>query len=522
MAKLYSSGPSMNPWLRVATTAGPVPIPIPIPAPAPAPAPAPPASAAPPPTTQAPTKVPKTRIQEPEQPPNSMGDEGCDCESYHAQGLACPCSVKFASKTGKRAVERILHKSVFFGNTHTDQVVKLQSEEEAVNDMTMASMNMNMHMNMDNVMSDSIRDGKARNRIVEVEPSHVQVLDELGKGGFCLVHNVELHLSGKGGSLVGMGTGTGPGSPISTSTSASTNTNTQTQQQDNKYCVKFLKPSILSDRRKFARGIADLAIEAHFLSTLNHPHILKIRGVAKGIKLFQPTLPKLTQTPGIEGGFFLILDKLHDTMDNKINNEWKADSEKYNSFIYKTTHDLRGAKRKAIKLIRVTIAIHLAEAMQYIHAQNICYRDLKPDNIGFDAEGNVKLFDFGLAKELKPYKRHADGTYQLTANTGSRRYMAPEVALRKRYNLAVDVFSFAILIWEMCALEKPFSGFTEMQHMNLVVQKGYRPKLDSIKTWPVGLKNVLTRCWDVDMKQRPDFREVVALLVKVEDELTDE
>ena len=74
----------------------------------------------------------------------------------------------------------------------------------------------------------------------------------------------------------------------------------------------------------------------------------------------------------------------------------------------------------------------------------------------------------------------------------------------------------------MCALEKPFSGFTEMQHMNLVVQKGYRPKLDSIKTWPVGLKNVLTRCWDVDMKQRPDFREVVALLVKVEDELTDE
>lgn len=484
MAKLYATGPAMSPWL-----AGGGPVPIPKPSPQPQPQPQPTPSQTP---TQTPTKVPKTRIQEPpEQPPTSMGDEGCDCESFHAQGLACPCSVKFASKTGKRAVERILHKSVFFGNTHTDQVVKIQSEEEAVND----------------IMSDSVRDGKARNRIVEVEPSHVQVLDELGKGGFCLVHNVELHLSG-----TGKGGGGGGGSPGGS----------PGPQQDNNYCVKFLKPSILSDRRKFARGIADLAIEAHFLSTLNHPHILKIRGVAKGIKLFQPTLPKLTQTPGIEGGFFLILDKLHDTMDNRINNEWKADSEKFNSFIYKTTHDLRGAKRKAIKLIRVTIAIHLAEAMQYIHAQNICYRDLKPDNIGFDAEGNVKLFDFGLAKELKPYKRHADGTYQLTANTGSRRYMAPEVALRKRYNLAVDVFSFAILIWEMCALEKPFSGFTELQHMNLVVQKGYRPKLDSIKTWPVGLKNVLIRCWDGDMKQRPDFREVVALLVKVEDELTDE
>jgi serine/threonine protein kinase len=44
--------------------------------------------------------------------------------------------------------------------------------------------------------------------------------------------------------------------------------------------------------------------------------------------------------------------------------------------------------------------------------------------------------DFGLAKELK--KKHLDGTFKLTGNTGSRRYMAPEVAKEQHYGLPVD------------------------------------------------------------------------------------
>jgi hypothetical protein len=49
----------------------------------------------------------------------------------------------------------------------------------------------------------------------------------------------------------------------------------------------------------------------------------------------------------------------------------------------------------------------------------------KPDNLGFDVRGDVKLFDFGLAKELDVKKKLEDGTYHLTADTGSLRYMAP-------------------------------------------------------------------------------------------------
>lgn len=57
---------------------------------------------------------------------------------------------------------------------------------------------------------------------------------------------------------------------------------------------------------------------------------------------------------------------------------------------------------------------------------SVIYRDLKPDNIGFDVRGDVKIFDLGLAKEIDPKTKLEDGTYNLTADTGSLRYMAPE------------------------------------------------------------------------------------------------
>jgi serine/threonine protein kinase len=379
-------------------------------------------------------------------------------------GRACPCSVNFAAKTGKRAVERILHKSIFFQDENVLANVELQTEAEA-----------------------AFGDWKSAvaNHVIEVEACHVEVGELLGKGGFCLVHNADIMLQ---------------------------EGQKDRPREEHDYCVKFLKPNILLERRKFARGIADLAIEAHFLATLNHPHIMKIRGVTVGVKLYEPSCPHLTNQPGINGNFFLILDKLHSTLDKKIERTWKLAAEKYNSFIYRTTHDLRGAKRLELKRQRLRVVLELATAMQYLHEYDICYRDLKPDNIGFDGKDSLKLFDFGLAKELKPYKKHADGTYHLTANTGSRRYMAPEVALRKRYNLSVDVFSFGILFWEICTLTKPFKSFTEVQHMNLVVCNGHRPKLDCLKNWPTGVKDLITKCWQDDLYARPPFCEIVESL----------
>lgn len=66
-----------------------------------------------------------------------------------------------------------------------------------------------------------------------------------------------------------------------------------------------------------------------------------------------------------------------------------------------------------------------------------CCTSQKPENIGFDVKGVVKVFDFGLAKELHPEDKLANDTYKMTGNTGSIRYMAPEVANKHTCELLV-------------------------------------------------------------------------------------
>jgi serine/threonine protein kinase len=63
--------------------------------------------------------------------------------------------------------------------------------------------------------------------------------------------------------------------------------------------------------------------------------------------------------------------------------------------------------------------------MSSLFSHSIIYRDLKPNNIGFDVRGDAKLFDFGLAIEFDNDKTK-NGAFKLTGDTGTIRYMAPE------------------------------------------------------------------------------------------------
>lgn len=157
----------------------------------------------------------------------------------------------------------------------------------------------------------------------------------------------------------------------------------------------------------------------------------------------------------------------------------------------------------------------VAVAMLYLHEEAIpnsmvLHRDLKPDNIGFTLDGTVKLLDFGLARILENADPSTNEVYSMSGETGSLRYMAPEVAEGLPYNHKADVYSFGIILWEMNAGKKPYHGLNREQFYEVVIHGGDRPPLN--KKWPQKLCSLIQDCWDTDLDKRPSFSEVVLRL----------
>ena len=129
---------------------------------------------------------------------------------------------------------------------------------------------------------------------------------------------------------------------------------------------------------------------------------------------------------------------------------------------------------------------------------------------GFTLQGTVKILDFGLAKIIENASVHSNETYKMSGETGSLRYMAPEVADGLPYNYLADVYSFGIILWEVTAHKKPFEGLNRELFYERVVHGGERPPLS--KKWPKELTSLMSECWDANMQNRPSFRDIVKRL----------
>jgi serine/threonine protein kinase len=154
---------------------------------------------------------------------------------------------------------------------------------------------------------------------------------------------------------------------------------------------------------------------------------------------------------------------------------------------------------------------------------SVMYRDIKPDNIGFDVRGDIKLFDFGLAREYDPSKRLNDGMFaNMTGDTGSPRYMDPEVALSNPYNELCDVYGFCVLLWEMLELVTPFLGYNMPMFTKKVIQGGSRPKINA--GWSTAIQDILRNGFG-DIRKRKSMRDVCQVLrseLMMEDEISDD
>ena len=207
----------------------------------------------------------------------------------------------------------------------------------------------------------------------EFSPIDVLIGRILGRGGFSEVHEARL-LRDTPALHSSKGTGSSGDEDIDSDSDSSakdeiSDEDSESDDQGHKcVVVKYLRRSVMADRKKFARGAADLVIEASLLSALKHPNIIRLLGVTEG-----PVEDNVAN--GKDHGFFLVLDRLYNTLDHKLS-EWKESQAKYSGFMFRATHDPRGKIRRAALLERLQIARRLADAVRYLHEHNVAFRDL--------------------------------------------------------------------------------------------------------------------------------------------------
>ncbi|KAK0146704.1 Serine/threonine-protein kinase N2 [Merluccius polli] len=106
--------------------------------------------------------------------------------------------------------------------------------------------------------------------------------------------------------------------------------------------------------------------------------------------------------------------------------------------------------------------------LEFLHTNNIVYRDLKLDNLLMDADGFVRIADFGLCKEGMA---HGDRT---STFCGTPEFLAPEVLTENNYTRSVDWWGLGVLIYEMLVGESPFPGDDEEEVFDSIVNDEVR------------------------------------------------
>ncbi|CAI0559418.1 unnamed protein product [Linum tenue] len=136
---------------------------------------------------------------------------------------------------------------------------------------------------------------------------------------------------------------------------------------------------------------------------------------------------------------------------------------------------IRNRRKKLAYKVVIQLALDLSRGLSYLHSKKIVHRDVKSENMLLDAQRNLKIADFGVARV------EAQNPSDMTGETGTLGYMAPEVLDGKPYNRRCDVYSFGICLWEIYCCDMPYPDLSFADVTSAVVRNAEkRPEMDEV------------------------------------------
>lgn len=143
------------------------------------------------------------------------------------------------------------------------------------------------------------------------------------------------------------------------------------------------------------------------------------------------------------------------------------------------------------------IAQQIMKGLNHLHNRRVLHRDIKPENILHNRAGEVKLTDFGIAKDLSTTLAMA-GTF-----VGTVTYLSPERCLGQDYSFASDIWSVGMVVYEMATGRYPFADISTFPVLFEHVCEKPEPRLDGGQ-FPPELCDFVALCLTRDVARRPD------------------
>jgi serine/threonine protein kinase len=154
---------------------------------------------------------------------------------------------------------------------------------------------------------------------------------------------------------------------------------------------------------------------------------------------------------------------------------------------------------------RINILFDITNALLDIHEEDAIHRDLHSGNILSSKPSNAfRISDLGFCG---PVDKPPNSVY------GNLPYVAPEVIVGKQTTFASDIYSIAMLMWEISSGQPPFINFVHDYDLAMKIINGMRPKV--IPGTPLKYKILMEQCWNADPMERPDIDYIIKEVIEI-------